>query len=158
NLHRFAGQPDLAAGRAYLLSQLRQTDAALDAYSALFAAGYRAEVPFSQYVALLAESDRAAEALNLVRQYLREQDSYAVRRLEASLERRLGNQSAAIAALTALLEKPPFNAEVAYDLADCYWAADRFEDSLEVCRQLLEHHYDTAMTFWLQGRDQYSLK
>jgi tetratricopeptide (TPR) repeat protein len=158
NIGRFANEPDLLAGRAYLLSELNQTAAALDAYSALFASGYRAEAPFTQYVTLLADNDRASEALNLVRQYLREQDSYAIRRLEASLERKVGNQERAIANLTALLDKQPFSADVAYDLADCYWGADRFEDSLEVCRQLLEHHYDTAMTFWLQARDQYSLK
>jgi tetratricopeptide (TPR) repeat protein len=158
NIGRFANEPDLLAGRAYLLSELNQTAAALDAYSALFASGYRAEAPFTQYVTLLADNDRASEALNLVRQYLLEQDSYAIRRLEASLERKLGNQERAIAKLTALLDKQPFSAEVAYDLADCYWAADRFEDSLEVCRQLLEHHYDTAVTFWLQARNQYSLK
>jgi len=158
NIERFANEPDLLAGRAYLLSELNQTAAALAAYSALFTAGYRAEAPFTQYVTLLAENDRAAEALTLVRQYLHEQDSYAIRRLEASLERKVGNRERAIATLTALLEKQPFSAEVAYDLADCYWGADRFEDSLEVCRQLLEHHYDTAMTFWLQARDQYALK
>ena len=107
---------------------------------------------------LLADNERSPEALNLIRKYLREQDSYAIRRLEASLERKVGNHERAIASLTSLLDKQPFSAEVAYDLADCYWAADRFEDSLEVCRQLLEHHYDTAMTFWLQARDQYSLK
>jgi tetratricopeptide (TPR) repeat protein len=158
NIGRFANEPDLLAGRAYLLSELNQTAAALDAYSALFAGGYRAEAPFTQYVTLLAENDRPSEALNLIRQYLREQDSYVIRRLEASLERKVGNQERAIATLTKLLDKQPFSAEVAYDLADCYWAVDRFEDSLEVCRQLLEHHYDTAMTFWLQARNQYSLK
>jgi tetratricopeptide (TPR) repeat protein len=158
NIGRFANEPDLLAGRAYLLSELNQTAAALDAYSALLATGYRAEAPFTQYVTLLAENDRVAEALSLVRQYLREQDSYAIRRLEAALERKVGNRERAIAILTALLDKQPFSAEVAYDLADCYWAVDRFEDSLEVCRQLLEHRYDTAMTFWLQARNQYSLK
>ena len=158
SIGRFANEPDLLAGRAYLLSELNEIAGALDAYAALFATGYRAEAPFTQYVTLLAENDRVAEALNLVRQYLHEQDSYAIRRLEASLERKLGNRERAIAILTALLDKQPFSAETAYDLADCYWAADRFDDSLEVCRQLLEHRYDTATTFWLQARDQYALK
>ena len=46
NIGRFASEPDLLAGRAYLLSELNQTAAALDAYAALFATGYRAEAPF----------------------------------------------------------------------------------------------------------------
>src|SRR5262249_37435994 len=158
NPELFNTRPELWAGRAYLLRELNRTEAALEAYAALYASGYRAEAPLIQYVTLLAENDRAAEALNLVEQYLRENDSFAVRRLQASLHRKLGNAGRAIEILTALMERQPFSAEVAYDLADSYWTAERFQDSLEICRQLLERRYDTATTFWLQARDQYALK
>jgi tetratricopeptide (TPR) repeat protein len=158
NLSRFENQPDLWAGRAYLLAELGDTDAALSAYAALFASGYRADAPFTQYVTLLAENDRLREALATTQQYLKVKESLTVRRLEASLDRKMGNREQAIAVLTQLLQAHPFNAEVAYDLCDTLWDSQRYEDALEICRQLLEHRYDTAHTYWLQGRCQYALK
>ena len=158
NLERFENQPDLWAGRAYLLAELGDTDAALSAYAALFASGYRADVPFTQYVTLLAQNDRLREALATTQQYLKVKESLAIRRLEAALDRKMGNREQAIAVLTQLMHAHPFNAEVAYDLCDTLWDAQRYDDSLEICRQLLEHRYDTAHTYWLQGRCQYALK
>ncbi len=141
-----------------MLSELGDTDGALSAYAALFASGYRADAPFSQYITLLAENDHLSEALTTTQQYLQAKDSLAIRRLQAMLYRRMGNPQQAIAVLSPLMQTPPFNAEVAYDLCDTLWNADRFNDALEICRLLLEHHYDTAHTYWLQGRCQYSMK
>ena len=158
HLNRFANYSDLWAARAFLLAKLGETDAALSAYAAPFANGYRAEAPFTQYVTLLAENDRTSEALAAVEEYLQTKDSFAVRRLQAALHRQRGEHQQAIAILTELAKNRPFNAELSYDLADSLWATDRFQDALEVCRELLAHHYDTAHTYLLEARSQYALK
>ena len=106
----------------------------------------------------MADNDHLSAALSTTQQYLQVKDSLPIRRLEASLYRRMGNSPQAIAILTQMMQTPPFNPEVAYDLCDADWNADHFADGLEVCRQLLEHHYDTSFTYWLQARCQYSLK
>ncbi len=144
--------------RAFVLAKLGETEAAMGAYASLFAGGYRAEAPFTQYVALLAENDRTSEALAAVEDYLQTKDSFAVRRLQASLHRQRGEHPQAIAILTELTKDRPFNAELSYDLADSLWATDRFQEALAVCGELLEHHYDTAHTYLLQARSQYALK
>ena len=158
NLNRFANYYDLWAARAFLFAKLGETDTALNAYAALFASGYRAEAPFTQYVTLLAENDRTSDALAAVENYLQSKDSFAVRRLQAGLHRQRGEHAEAIAILTELAKNRPFNAELSYDLADSFWATDRFQEALDVCRQLLDLHYDTAHTYLLQARNQYALK
>ncbi len=158
HLSRFANYSDLWAARAFLLAKLGETDAALSAYAALFANGYRAEAPFTQYVTLLAENDRTSEALAAVEEYLQTKDSFAVRRLQAALHRQRGEHEQAIASLTELAKNRPFNAELSYDLADSLWATDRFQEALEVCRELVAHHYDTAHAYLLQAKSQYALK
>jgi tetratricopeptide (TPR) repeat protein len=157
-LPRFSNQPDLWACRAYLLSELGKTDAALAAYAALFASGYQAEGPFTQYVNLLLANDRVDEALAAVESFSTHHESFALRRMQASLYRRIGKPEQAIAVLTQLAATGPFSAEVAYDLAEDLWAIDRFQDSLEVCRELFEHRYDTAHTYLLQARNEFALK
>ncbi|HEY2882523.1 MAG TPA: tetratricopeptide repeat protein [Pirellulales bacterium] len=158
NLQRFPNEPDLWAGRAFVLGELGQTDEALAAYAALFATGYRAEGPLEEYIALLAENDRAEEALAIVERLLKEKDSLSQRRLQAELLVRLGRLDRAIAVLDDLMQNRPFNPEVAYDLANVLLTADRADDSLAICRQLLEHRYDTAHTFWLQARSDFDMK
>jgi Tfp pilus assembly protein PilF len=156
---RFANQPDLLAARAFLLSELGDTEPALRAYKTLFAKGFFAEPPFTQYVSLLAESGRTDEALSAVTSALQARDSVAIRRLEAGLLRQKGaHQEAANVLLPLLNPNRPFSAEIAYDLADCLWACDRYEESLEVCRQLLAHRYDTAHTYLLQAKSEHGLQ
>jgi tetratricopeptide (TPR) repeat protein len=156
---RFANQPDLLAARAFLLSELGDTELALRAYKTLFSKGFFAEPPFTQYVSLLAESGRTDEALAAVTGALQARDSVAIRRLEAGLLRQKGaNQEAANVLGPLLNANRPFSAEIAYDLADCLWACDRYEESLEVCRQLLAHRYDTAHTYLLQAKSEHGLQ
>ena len=157
-INRFPNQPDLWAGRAFLLAELGETEAAASAYATLFATGYWAEAPFTQYITLLAENDRSDEALTAVERFLQAKDSFAVRRLQASLYRQRGDHERALAILTRLSQNRPFSAELAYDLAETFLATNRFRDALEVCHQLLDHRYDTAHTYLLQGRSQYGLK
>ena len=157
-LKRFANQPELWACRAFLLSELGNTNAALAAYEALFASDYDAEGPFTRFVNLLATNDRADEALVAVERFLARHDSLAVRRLKAALYRQLRKPEQAITILGQLHDTRPFSAEVAYDLADALQAVERYQDSLDVCRELIEHRYDTAHTFLLQGRSEFALK
>ncbi len=158
NIGRFSAHSDLLAARAFLLSRVGETDAALQAYERLFASGNRAEEPFTQYITLLADNGRTSEALAAVEQFLQGKNSFAVQRLQAQLHRQRGEHRQAVAILTELARNRPFNAELSYDLADSLWAVDRYHEALDVCRQLLEHHYDTAQTYLLQARSQYALK
>ncbi len=158
HINRFPNQPDLWAGRAFLLAELGETEAAASAYAALFATGYWAEAPFTQYITLLAENDRGDEALAAVERFLQAKDSFAVRRLQASLYRQRGDHEQAVAILARLAQNRPFSAELEYDLAESFLTTNRFQESLDVCRQLLDHRYDTAHTYLLQARGQYGLK
>ncbi len=158
HLNRFPNQPDLWAGRAYLLAELGQTDAAATAYANLFASGYFAEAPFTQYVSLLAENDRGDEAIAAIDRSLQQRDSFALRRLQASLFRQRGENERALAILTRLAQNRPFNAELAYDLAETSLAMNRQPEALEICRELIEHRYDTAHTYLLEARALYANK
>jgi Flp pilus assembly protein TadD len=158
NLDRFANQPDLFAARAFLLSELGETDAALRAYKTLFSTGYFAEPPFTQYVTLLAGAGQLDEALAAVNGLLQTRESFAIRRLQASLLRRKGDNQQAAAILQQVSINRPFSAELAYDLADSLRACERFEEALEVCSELLAHRYDTAHTYLLQAKNQFGLQ
>jgi tetratricopeptide (TPR) repeat protein len=157
-VNRFPNQPDLWAARAFLLVQTGQVDAALTAYSSLFSGGYRAEGPFAQYVALLAKNDRLDEAIAATERFLKHQESFAVRKLQASLYRQRGDHEQAIAILTTLQQNRPFNAELQYDLAECFLATQRYQDVLHVCGELIANRYDTAHAYLLQSRGQYALR
>jgi Flp pilus assembly protein TadD len=158
SLSRFPTHWDLWAARAFLLSKLGETDAALAVYARLFAAGYRAEGPFTQYLTLLAENDRTADALAAAEQFLQVKTSFAVRRLQAALHRQRGEHQQAIAILTDLARNRPFSAELSYDLADSLWSTDQFAEALAVCQALHEHGYDTAHTYLLEARSRFALK
>ncbi len=158
SLSRFPSHSDLWAARAFLLSKLGETDAALAGYARLFASGYRAEGPFTHYLTLLAENDRTADALTAAEQFLQVKPSFAVRRLQASLHRERGEHQQAIAILTDLARNRPFSAELSYDLADSLWSIDQFAEALAVCQALHEHGYDTAHAYLLEARSRFALK
>ncbi|MCC7083875.1 MAG: tetratricopeptide repeat protein [Pirellulales bacterium] len=158
NLGRFPDQPDLWAARAYLLTETGQIDAALAAYASLFAAGYRSEGPFAQYVALLVKNNRLDEAMTTTAGFLKAQESFAIRKLQASLYRQRGNHQQSISILMALRQNRPLDAELEYELIECFIATERFQDALQTCDELLVNRYDTAHTYWLQARCQYTLR
>jgi tetratricopeptide (TPR) repeat protein/transglutaminase-like putative cysteine protease len=158
HIDQFPQQHELWASRAFLEARLERFDEALETYARLFAQGYRGGSAIAHYVGLLANLDREEEALARLAEFQQQGESPALQRLEASLYSRLGDHARAIALLELQQRSRPFSAELAYDLAECYLAAERYDEALAVCRQLLERRYDSADTYLLKGQSELALK
>jgi tetratricopeptide (TPR) repeat protein len=89
------------AVRAELLADLGQTDAALRAYQAVFAAGLEDDGFLRGYVQLLEKLERAPDALAAIERYRQHRDSPTAVALAAGIERRQGKAADALALLEA---------------------------------------------------------
>ena len=125
------------ATEAYLLSQLEQPDKAMKNFAALFAEGYRNDNYFVIYANLLSETRQQDVALAAVEDYLKENDSAAIRLLQARLYKQKKNFTKAIDLLKTQSLKYPYNAELTFSLADAYQQAGLYAESVEVCQQLI---------------------
>ena len=110
--------PEVRAGQAHFQAQAAFTDLALTNYAKLFAEGYRSDVHFTEYIALLNLHRQFDVALVQVKKYLAKEDSISGRLLEADIYRLQRDFPKAITVLKAQHEKAPFNSQVAGALAE----------------------------------------
>ncbi len=153
-----ATQPTLAAQRAFLQGRLGQSELALTNYARLFADGFRDESHFKEYVGLLAESKQLDHAAAEVGKFLQAQDSVEIRLLQITVLKLKKDFAQAVTGLQELRRKHPFNAKVAYSLADAYLQTGRFTDALELSRELVRDQSDSAYSLYLKGRSEFALK
>ena len=158
HLEKFPDHDRLQRLHADLQSATGETEAATKKYAALFAKGYRDDEAMADYVELLAGSNRLDEALAQIDRYLHGGDSHAVRRMQAGLLSRRGDHQGAIALLIAQQKSRPFDPDIAYCLAEVHFAASQYRSGLDVCRELVAHHYDTADTYLLKAQHELGLK
>lgn len=158
HLPNFATNLELKAQHAFLQGKLNDTEAALRTYAELFRAGYRDDAAFEDYVMLLADHQRIDEALAQASEYLLRGESLTISRLKASLHSRKGEHQQAISLLTKLQQGKPFDAEIAYDLANVYLDAGHFQDGLTMCQQLLDRQFATPYAYYLKGRHELGLR
>ncbi len=153
----FSGDLATRSYRPYFLAQLGRRDEALAEYSALFGDGYRNDPDLQDYVELLWEMDRKEEALAVVETYREDQSSLMVTRLEALLHRRLENYSRAIEILEEARSSASADLDLAVDLLDAYYKAERYSDSVAVAEGLLAKGHDSSAIRFGKGRAELAL-
>jgi len=141
-----------------LQMQLEQVDSALTNFAALFAEGYRNDDHFVAYVTLLNQTRQQDVALTAVESYLKENDSAAVRLLEARLYAQKKNFGKAIELLKAQSRKYSYNAEVTLSLAEVYDQAGHYAEAVGLCQQLIDSQCDSAGAFYVKGRGEFGLQ
>ena len=157
HVHRFGDDLDLKAWHAFLLARTGQVEPALDTYAGLFARGYRDDAVLEDYVAMLADEQRLDDALATVEAYLREGESTAVRISQASLLARNGDHERASALLREALERRPFDAEIAYALAEACYEGELYHDAIAVCEQLIGNGFESGSAYHLRGLSELGL-
>ena len=70
----------------------------------------------------------------------------------------MGTTRARLRSLIAQQKTRPFDPDIAYSLAEVHFAAGQYRSGLDACRELLEHHYDTADTYLLKAQHELGLK
>jgi tetratricopeptide (TPR) repeat protein len=153
-----AQEQSVRAAQAKLQLQLEQVDSALTNFGTLFADGYRNDNYFVEYVTLLNQTRQQDVALAAVEHYLKENDSAAVRLLEARLYKQKKNFTKAIELLKVQSHKYPYNADLALALADAYYQAGLYSEAVGICQQLLDTQSDSAGAFYLKGCSEFGLK
>src|SRR3984957_8822403 len=153
-----ATNKSVRANEAYLESQLQQVDTALTNFAALFAGGFRNDDYFVAYITLLLQAHQQDTALATVEDYLKENDSAAVRLLEARLYKQKKNFTKAIEMLKAQGRKYPYNAELSISLVDAYNQAGLYAEAVSLCQQLIDAQSDTAEAYYFKGAGEFGLK
>ncbi len=158
HLEKFPDHDRLQRLYADLQAEIGETEAATKTYAALLGKGYRDDEAMADYIELLARSNRLDDALAQIDRYLLGGDSQVVRRVQAGLLSRRGDHESAISLLTEQQKSRPFDPDIAYALAEAYFAAGQYRSGLDVCRELVEHRYDTADTYLLKAQHELGLK
>ncbi len=158
HLEKFADHDRLQRLYADLQAEIGETEAATKTYAALFTNGYRDDEAFADYIELLTGSNRLDEAAGEIDRYLLDGDSQVVRRMQAGLMLRRGDHENAISLLLAQQKSRPFDPDIAYTLSEAYFSAGQYRSGLDVCRELVEHRYDTADTYLLKAQHELGLK
>jgi tetratricopeptide (TPR) repeat protein len=148
----------LQATRAFLLGSLGESASAISNYSRVFAAGYRADGYFRDYVHLLGQADQWDKAFAELNAYLSVQDSPSLRLLEADLLKQRKKYDEAIELLLAQRKKQPLHRGLALSLGDAYIQAGRGNDALALANELLTSQGNTGPAWFLKGRSQFALK
>lgn len=151
-------QVNLQAERAYLLGELGESEAALTDYARLFSSDYRDDTHFKDYADLLAQVHHPTNALAEVEKYVQTRDSIEVRLLQAHLCRRVKEFDKAITLLQTQRLKHPFDAPLAFGLAEAYLDATRYTDALALSQEMTKNGGDSAYAYYLCGRSQIGLK
>lgn len=151
-------QVELQANQAYLLGELGDSEAALTNYARLFSGDYRDDDHLKTYADLLAQVRHPTNALAEVEKYVRTRDSIDVRLLQAQLCRRVKEFDRAIDLLQAQRRKHPFDANVAFGLAEAFLDAARYTDALALSQEMTKGVGDSAYAYYLRGRSQVALK
>lgn len=152
------GDQSARATQALLQLQLELVDDALTNFAVLFANGYRNDQHFVDYVTLLSQTRQQDLALAAVEDYLKENDSAAVRLIEARLYKQKKNFTKAIDLLKAQSRKYPYNAELALSLADAYYQTGLYPEAMGICQQLIDAQSDSAAAFYVKGCSEFGLK
>jgi tetratricopeptide (TPR) repeat protein len=158
HIRRFTEYPDLRLYHAVLLTELGEPQEGLKTYASVFEGGHRDDDAFEVYVLLLDEHRGRDAAKGAVEKYLKAKESLAARILLATLHDRWGERGKAIELLETLqLGREP-TPEILFPLVDLTYEDDRFLESLEHCKALLDAGFDAPAVHFLRGRAEYALK
>ena len=152
------GRQTLQANQAFFQRRLGQTSLALTNYVLLFNKGFRNPDHFREYISLLSELGTPENARRELENYLNDQDSPALRLLQANLLNRERKTEEAISLLKAQHEKLPFHAGIANSLADLLIQGSRHAEALALCEQMIEKQGAEAYAYYLKGRAEYGLR
>ncbi len=153
----FESNPDVGLARAEICVELGNYDAAIAAYQAVFSRGYRNDDGFIGFINLLIERERLDEATELLESYLAQGDSLVLNFLRADIHQERGEYEQGINLLLELQNGRPFNAEIAYELADMYDTAEQYQEQLDVALLLLKNGHDNWYVYWIKALSEYGL-
>jgi tetratricopeptide (TPR) repeat protein len=151
-------KPEVRAFQAYFQSKCSLEREAITNYASIFAEGYRDENDFNDYINLLISDHQYEGALSEVKKFLASGDSSDVRLLIADIYIAMPDYDKAIKFLKDEHDKSPFNAAVTLKLARTLLDADKPNEALEVCQELLKDAPDSSVNLYLKAQCQINLK
>lgn len=157
HLGRFPDHLSIRSYSPFLKARLGRKEEALDDYASLFVAGYQNDYDLKDYVELLWEMNRRDRAQTTLANYRRGHDSLFVTRLAAELHRRAGEYDEALLLLQDRRGRSAFNLELTLDLADVYYDAERYKESLTLVAETLQLGHETAEVYFCKGRSELAL-
>lgn len=151
-------RPVLLCKLATCLDNTAKDDEAIALYRKAFAGDYQNDFQFENYVVMLMEAEKFDDALTAVEAYRKHATDVSFLLLQARILARLERHDQAIALLQQQQSETGFNVEIASALAERYADAERYNESLDIAKQLLDAGHSSAYTHFLRGQALTGLK
>ena len=150
-LPKYPGNQKLALKKANTLFGLGDIDGALRAFDQLFSEGFRDDDVLAGYAVQLASHDRMGEAFRALDRYALAKDSAAIRRTRASVLVTQRDYDGAEKIFRDLQKESPDDSDNAVGLAEVYYVAQRYSESIAECDKLIAAKRDTAYIYQRKG-------
>ncbi len=155
---RFKDNPKIAFARANMQFAAGDAAGGLATAQALFDNGFRDDESFAGFIRMACEQHQSEAALAALEKYAQGKESTRLRRLRALIYTNQRAFDKAIAVLTEIHHAEPENTATLLQLAQCNFAAARYDDCLGYCEQLIAAHQESAEVYRQKGLAEYSLK
>jgi len=155
---KFPGNQKLALKKANTLFGLGDVDGALRAFDQLFIEGFRDDDVLAGYAVQLGAHDRMGEAFRALDRYALAKDSPALRRTRASVLISQRDYDGAEKVLRELQKESPEDADNSVALAELFYVAQRYADSITECDKLIGGKRDTLYIYQRKGLAEAALK
>jgi len=150
--------PEVRAWQAFFQGRASLINDAVTNYGTVFAAGFRDDNHFAEYINLLNENQRYADSLLAITNYLKPEDSLRVRVLEAETYTLKGDSDLAIKLLKQQREKAPFNVQISGQLVEAYLKGGTPNEALTLSVDLIKQNANSAYPLFLKGKSELALK
>ncbi|HZJ13474.1 MAG TPA: DUF3857 domain-containing protein, partial [Chthoniobacteraceae bacterium] len=155
---KFPGHAKLGSKRAEIQLQSGDSEAATKGLAALFESGFRDDAQFAGFIEMLCEKGDTEAAFAALDKYAVGKKTPALRRTRATVHQYRHEYDNAADILREVLKDSPGDAQAALMLADSYFGAERYGDTITECDKLIAQHRDSAFVYRRKGFAQLSLK
>lgn len=158
NRENFAGNHKITLRLARAQYLAGEDEAGLKTMAALFESGYRDDTEFVGYATGLCDAGRTDDALAALDRYVKGRETNALKRLRATIHTYKREFDRAIELLLAAQGAAPNDTETTIALADAYFGAERYTETVAECEKLIAAGRSTAYVHRRKGFAEFSLK
>lgn len=160
NQNRFPGHKGLKANLAYHFSRAKQAEKAVSLYKEVFSGDFDDLTYLRDYIEQLIILKRLDDATAALDDAMSKQKSPPawLRLLKAKILAKSGKLEKAIAVLSKAIKEDGFDFEIADELANNYYLAERYKEAGELFKQIIDKGYDKADAWRMRGCCEMKLK
>ena len=148
---QFPNHPELTALRAYVQALTGQVERGITLYAETFKQDYYDEFHFDEYIRLLRDNGRSAEALTAVEQAPEIANHRSLMIHKAAIYRDLEEYDQSLAIFDELAETTPNEISLIENIALTQFLAQRHEQTITTCQQAVDNGVASALIYRLKG-------